>query len=208
MNIASGDKVLMEFSTFGDRFLSIVTDVRKDGRLLVYSPIPALVVERLRTDASAQVRFACEGRLKGFATRILNMVVAPGSVLELAPPDHVYDAEDRAEPRCQCRFPAEVADAGRTVRAVVEDMSVSCSRVRFLNGDAVPGGALGDREVRLTFHPFDMENGYSVNCDVKSSFIKDGARYAVLAFRPEESEARERINRFMEAQLCCGLPRL
>jgi len=208
VNIASGDKILMEFSTFGDRFLSIVTDVREDGRLLVYSPIPDLVVERLRSDGSARVRFASEGRLLGFATRILNMIVAPGSVLELAPPDEVYDAEDRTEPRCPCRFPAEVEDAGRTIGAVVEDMSVSCSRVRLLNGDAAPGGAMGDRKVRLTFHPFDMEHGYSVDCDVRSSFMKDGARYAVLAFRPEETEARERIERFVEAQLCCGLPRL
>ena len=208
MNIVSGDKVLMEFSTFGDRFLSIVTDVREDGRLLVYSPIPDVVVDRLRTDDSARVRFAFEGRLRGFATRILNLITAPGSMLELAAPDEIYDAEDRAEPRCSCRFPAVVRDGGREYDAVVEDMSASCARVRFLNGDVLPGGSMGDRAVGLTFHPFDMENGYGVECDVRSSFLKDGARYAVLAYRSEEAEARERINRFVEAQLRCGLPRL
>ncbi|MDD3310646.1 PilZ domain-containing protein [Pseudodesulfovibrio sp.] len=208
MNIASGDKVLMEFSTFGDRFLSIVTDVREDGRLMVYAPLSPPVIARLRTDVSARVRFAHEGRLKGFATRVLNPAAPPGAVLELAPPDGVYDAEDRTEPRCPCRFPALVEAGGRAMRAVVEDMSTSCSRVRFLEDDWGSGESLDDREVRLTFHPFALDQGYSVACDLRAVFHKNGERYAVLGFRSDDAETRRRIDEFVEAQLDCGLPRL
>ncbi len=198
----------MEFSTFGDRFLSIVTDVKDDGRLLVFSPIPAPVVSRLKTDTKARVRFAFEGRLQGFRTEVLNTVSGPGAVLELAPPDDFYDAEDRFEPRCPCRFPAQVEVGDNAVRAVVEDMSSTCSRVRFLNGGLDSFFEVEGREVRLTFHPFDMKEGYSVACVVKNTFIKDNTPYAVLAFKLEEAEARNRIEQFVEAQLYCGIPRL
>lgn len=208
MHIAAGDKVLMEFSTFGDRFLSVVTDVREDGSLLVFSPIPAPVVTRLESDPAARVRFAHEGRLQGFRTEVLNRNDGPGSVLELAAPKDFYDAEDRCEPRCPCRFPAEIEEGGQSLKGVVEDMSATCSRVRLINGGFAALSESGAREVRLTFHPFDVREGYSVNCVVRNTFIKDDVPYVVLFFKPEETEARNRIERFVEAQLFCGIPRL
>lgn len=208
MRIVAGDKVLMEFSTFGDRFLSVVTDVRDDGGLLVFSPISAPIVERLATDPAARVRFAHEGRLHGFRTEVLNRVDGPGALLELASPKGFYDAEDRCEPRCPCRFPAVIEKGGESLAAVVEDMSATCSRVRFLNGGVASLNESEESEVRLTFHPFDMGEGYSVNCTVLNTFIRDDAPYAVLSFKPEESEARQKIKKFVEAQLSCGVPRL
>ena len=204
----AGDKVLMEFSTFGDRFLSVVTDVKDDGRLLVFSPLSAPVVERLTTDTKARVRFAHEGRLHGFRTEVLNKIDGPGSLLELAAPEGFYDAEDRCEPRCPCRFPAVIEKGGKSMTAVVEDMSATCSRVRLLNGGFASLGESGESEVRLTFHPFAMGEGYSVNCIVRNTFIRDDAPYAVLSFKPEETEARQKIGQFVEAQLFCGIPRL
>ena len=208
MRIVTGDKVLMEFSTFGDRFLSVVTDVREDGRLLVFSPIPAPIVERLETDTTARVRFAHEGRLHGFRTEVLNRVDGPGNILELAAPEGFYDAEERCEPRCPCRFPAVIEKGDKSLTAVVEDMSPTCSRVRFVSSgfDALDG--TDGEEVRLTFHPFDMGEGYSVNCIVRNTFIKDNAPYAVLHFKSEETEALHKIGQFVEAQLFCGIPRL
>lgn len=87
-------------------------------------------------------------------------------------------------------------------------MSPTCSRVRFLNGGIDHAPDVEGREVSLTFHPFDMQEGYSVNCLVRSTFIKDDVPYAVLYFKPEEAEARQRIGQFVEAQLFCGIPRL
>jgi PilZ domain. len=208
MTLAVGEKVLMEFSTFGDRFLCVVTEVGKDGRLYVYASLPPVVVSRLSHDRFARVRFAREGTLQGFDSRVLNRDNPPGVILELAGPDAIYNAEDRQEPRCACRFPASIGDDDAAVQAVVEDMSVSCTRVRFLNGsrDALAVGR--DGRVRLTFHPFDMGDGYTVTCTVKSDFMKDGSHYAVLEFLPEEIAVRERIARFVEAQVRCGIPRL
>ena len=208
VRIVAGDKVLMEFSTFGDRFLSVVTDVKDDGRLLVFSPISAPVVERLSTDTTAKVRFAHEGRLHGFKTRVLNRVDGPGGVLELAAPGGFYDAEDRCEPRCPVRFPAVIEHGGKSLTAVVEDMSATCSRVRFVNGGFASLGESEGGEVRLIFHPFDMGEGYSVNCIVRNTFIRDDAPYAVLSFKSDETEARHKIEQFIEAQLFCGIPRL
>lgn len=209
MDIAAGDKVLLEFSTFGDRYLSIVTDVKDDGRLCVYAPITDIVVERLKTDTNAMVKYAYDGRLMGFKSQVLNDVDAPGVIIELAKPARIFDAEERREVRCSCRFPATVLRGDMAAQAVVEDMSASCSRVRFINGG--PDSALGEKgqEVNLTFHPFDMNgDGYSVGCMVTTSFMRNGKHYAVLQFNHEEAEARERISSFIEAQVCCGIPRL
>jgi len=203
-----GDKILMEFSTFGDRFLSVVTDVGADGRLYVYAPIPPLVVERLKTDRYARVRFAYEGELHGFDTRVLNDVETAGSIIELEKPVAMYEAEERFEIRCPCCFPATVVEGDRSIQAVVEDMSNSCSRVRFLNGDLFPFAEEGDNDVRLTFYPFDMSEGYSVGCSVRNTFMKDGSRYVVLEYKSNEDEACEKIAHFVEAQLFCGIPRM
>lgn len=204
-----GDKVLAEFSTFGDRFLGIVTEVREGDRFLLFVSVPPVVLERLKTDTHVLIRFADEGRLVGFNTRILNKIDGMTNVFELKMPDELFDAEERREPRCSCRFPATVVEGKRAAQAVVEDMSANCSRIRFLNGGLVPFIEDVEREVRLTFHPFDVdEDGYSVNCVVKNAFVKDGKRYAVLEFKPEERHARERIARFVEAQVCCSYPRL
>ncbi|MFH1913069.1 MAG: hypothetical protein ABIK45_02180 [Pseudomonadota bacterium] len=40
------------------------------------------------------------------------------------------------------------------------------------------------------------------------SFLKNSVRYLVLAFSPAETAVRQRISRFVEAQLRCGEPRL
>ncbi|MUM77041.1 hypothetical protein GKC30_05295 [Pseudodesulfovibrio sp. F-1] len=210
MPLVAGDKVLMEFSTFGDRFLCVITEVGEHGRLSAYAPVPPAVVERMAVDRSARVRFAQEGVLRGFETRILNRDNPPGVILELAGPGKVYHAEDRAEPRCRCRFPAVVADgAGRVlVRGVVEDMSASCTRVRLMGeGGVASVGGVG-AEVRLTFHPFDPDEGLMVACTVKKSFLKNSVAYLVLEYRSGETVARQRIARFVEAQLNCGEPRL
>lgn len=206
--IGVGDKILVEFSTFGDRFLGVVTDVKADGRLIVYVSVPSSVSRRIRTDPNAFVRFADEGMLCGFKTRVLNPVDASDMLFELAEPSDVLDAEDRCEPRCACRFPAMVVEGSQAAKAIVEDMSKSCSRVRFLNGDLDSFGQGIDNEVLLTFHPFDMSEGYSVGCHVRNSFIKDGQQYAVLEFNSNEKDACGRIARFVEAQVCCGFPRI
>jgi hypothetical protein len=208
VKLVVGEKILLEFSTFGDRFLSVVTEVKPDGRLFVYAPVPRAVVERFKTDKQARVRFASEGTLRGFDSRVLNRDNPPGVVLELDGPSAVYDAEDRREPRCACHFPATVTDKGSAVRAVVEDMSASCTRVRFLNGDSGALCAGNGDEVRLTFHPFDLSDGQMVACSVRNCFMRDGVQYAVLEFKPEETAVRERIARFVKAQMECGMPRL
>ncbi|MBI9079136.1 MAG: flagellar brake protein [Pseudodesulfovibrio sp.] len=209
MDLAVGDRILVEFSTFGDRFLSIVTDVKNDGRLVVYSPITDPIVKRLRTDRNVVVRYAHNGHLLGFFTHVINKIEKPGTVIELAKPDGVHDAEERCEIRCPCRFPAMVVDGDRAARVVVEDMSASCSRIRLLNGDHAPLLEEIGLGVQLTFHPFDIDcDGYSVGCVVRNTFMKDGDWYAVLEFNREESKVRQRIASYIEAQIRCGIPRL
>lgn len=207
VGIHAGDKVLMEFSTFGDRFLSVVTDVREDGSMLVYAPMPAPVIERLQRDRNVQVRYAHEGELRGFSSRVLNEVDSAETILILDRPRDTYPAEDRAEPRCVCSFPATVVEGNRAAQAVIEDMSKSCARIRFLNGEVPFLYDVGGM-VRLTFHPFGPEDGQSVNCRVIKMMLKDNVRYAVLKYDPNENGARSRIASFIEAQVCCGIPRL
>ncbi|MFH1913722.1 MAG: PilZ domain-containing protein [Pseudomonadota bacterium] len=171
MPLAAGDKVLMEFSTFGDRFLCVITEVGEHGRLSVYAPVPQAVVDRMARDRTARVRFAHEGSLRGFDTRVLNRDNPPGVILELSGPGRVYDAEDRAEPRCRCRFPAIVTDGARrvVVRGVVEDMSASCTRFRLSDDEQGSLSGFNGSEVRLTFHPFDPDEGLAVACTVSKN---------------------------------------
>jgi len=207
VDIHAGDKVLMEFSTFGDRFLSVVTDALDDGRLMVCCPMPRLVLDRLRTDRKVVVRYAQDGKLLGFKSHILNQVHSSETLLLLEAPDSTFNAEERSELRCSCFFPATVIDGNRAAQAVVEDMSRSCTRVRFINGDIPFLDEVGG-EVRLTFRPFEQGDGQNVTCCVKSIFTRSGDRYAVLEFDSNETGARDRIGEFIETQICCGIPRL
>ena len=209
MDIAVGDSIILEVSTFGDRFLGLVAGLEPDGRLMVFADMPGPVIERLETDTFALVRYAYDGKLLGFNTRVLNKVTSPGMLIELAAPKAVFDAEERSEPRCACSFPAFVVNGACAARGVLEDMSASCTRVRFLDGG---DGELPDvtgSDVRLTFHPFDMNSdGISVGCSVIKSFMKDHAHFAVLRFNNDEPDARKRISGFIEAQVCCRIPRI
>ena len=207
ISIGIGDKVLMEFSSFGDRVLSVVAEIKDDGRMMVYSPVPQPILERLKTDKNVLVRYAHEGRLRGFKTQVLNDIVSATTVLELAKPDKSFDAEERKEPRCACSFPATVIDGDMSLDGVLEDISASCSRIRFLNGDGIPFVKGAKNEVGLRFFPFGNDP-FVVQCMVKNGFMKAGAEYAVLQFKEEEREARARIAQFVEAQICCAIPRL
>ncbi|WP_243545955.1 PilZ domain-containing protein [Pseudodesulfovibrio tunisiensis] len=203
MRLVPGDKVLVEYSTFGDRLLSVIADVRNGNRLVVYSPLTPPILERLRTDSRALVKFVQEGRLRAFRSRVLNSVTALGELVELDYPGFAVDADERCEPRCGCRFPATVMLGERSMDAVVEDMSESCARVRFRE----PGSCLtdrdSDREVRLAFRPFDPERGYDVSCEVQSVFMRDRDMHAVLRFSEKDREMRDRISRFVASQLQC-----
>ena len=209
MDIAVGDSIILEVSTFEDRFLGMVAGLKPDGRLMVVADVPEAVKRRLKTDASALVRYAFDGKLLGFNTRVLNSLESPGTILELAAPKKIFNAEERSEPRCSCSFPAFVVNGKAAARGVLEDMSASCTRVRFMgDGEAGLPSEQGGR-VRLTFHPFDMDgDGISVGCTVIKTFLKDHVHYAVLRFNNDEPDARKRISGFIEAQVCCRIPRL
>lgn len=206
-NFQAGDKILMEFSTFGDRLLSVVNDVKEDGSLLVYSPMPEPVLQRLRTDKKVFVRYVQNGVLRGFRSQVLNEVESSENLLVIKRPDTVFNAEDRGEIRYGCSFPATVVDENRAAKAILEDISASYTRVRFLVGDVPFLEEVGGM-VRLTFHPFEMGEGINVMCMVKNVFRKDHFCYAILEFNQEEKEIRNRIKGFIEAQTRCGIPPL
>lgn len=207
MDIAVGDSIILEVSTFEDRFLGLVAGLKDDGRLTVFAEVPDTVVERLATDAFAQVRYVYDGKLLGFDTRILKALDTPATLFELAAPRKIFDAKERSEPRCACSFPAFVVDGGRAARGVLEDMSASCTRVRFLDDGRAGCPVETGGRVRLTFHPFDMDGeGIAVGCTVLKTFMKNHEQYAVLRFNNDEPDARKRISGFIEAQVCCRIP--
>ena len=212
MDIAVGDSIILEVSTFEDRFLGLVAGLEPDGRLMVFADVPRKVLKRLASDSFAQVRYAFDGKLLGFDTRVLSTLESPATILELAAPKKIFNAEERSEPRCTCSFPAFVVNGEFAARGVLEDMSASCTRVRFLDDGADAGPGFPSEpggNVRLTFHPFDMAgDGVSVGCTVLKTFMKDNEHYAVLRFDNDEPDARKRISGFIEAQVCCRIPGL
>ncbi|WP_319543779.1 PilZ domain-containing protein [uncultured Pseudodesulfovibrio sp.] len=207
MDIVSGDRVVLEFSTFEDRFLGVVSTVTICGDLVVKVAVPDAIGERVNLDTFALVRYAFEGRLLGFSSRVLDMTGGSDATVILAGPESVFDAEDREEPRCSCSYPAIVIEGRKAAQAVVEDMSTSCSRVRFLNGGLTDFPEELGRPVRLSFQPFDTsEESYSVGCTVLKAFMKSGERYAVLKFNDDEPDARQRLSCFFGGHVCCVLP--
>ncbi|BCS87425.1 PilZ domain-containing protein [Pseudodesulfovibrio sediminis] len=204
MDLVTGDKILLELSTFEDRFLGVVADVKSDGRLLVYVSLPPLAVERIGIHTPALIRYAYDGQLLGFASEILNTIHSSGVILELAGPESVFDAEERSEPRCVCRFPASIEGEGHVVQGVVEDMSASCARMHLFGDDLIEFPEDPGRVVKLTFHPFDKESeAFSVGCAVVKAFLRNGERFAVVRFNNDEPDTRKRISGFVEAQVCC-----
>lgn len=205
--IRIGDKVLIEFSTFGDRFVSVVADITEDNELLVYSPVPEVILERLKTDSSVLVRYAFEGRLRGFKTHVLNTVSSSTMLMVLAEPECTFDAEERREPRCKCTFPAKVFDGDKQLDGIMEDVSASCTKVRLISGMGIPFVRGAENEVLLRFFPFGTK-AYEIRCRVIQTFMKSGNEYAVLQFKTEEGDAHRSIMEFIEAQVCCGIPRV
>jgi hypothetical protein len=206
MDIVSGDRIILQLSTFEDRFLGTVADIR-DGRLMASVSMPPMVRDRLLVDVKASVKYAYDGRLLGFSSRVLNIAGGESAVVELEGPGEVFDAEERSEPRCICRYSATMTEGRKIAGGMVEDMSPSCARVRYI-GDGLAGFPEElDRNVVLTFHPSELDDsGYSVGCVVSKSFMKNGERYIVLRFNPDEKEMLKRISGFIEAQVCCALP--
>jgi len=205
--ICVGDKVLMEFSTFGDRFVSVVADITEDESYMVYSPVPEVVLERLKTDRNVLVKYAFEGRLRGFRTRVLNKVSSATMLMELQKPKRTFEAEERREPRCKCSFPAIVIDGDKQLDGVMEDVSTSCTKIRLMTGGGIPLVTGAENEVLLRFFPFGLK-GYEIRCRVIQTFMKLGFEYAVLEFKDEEGDAHRSIMEFVEAQVCCGIPRI
>lgn len=207
MDIVSGDRVILQLSTFEDRFLGIVASIREDGRLMVFASMPGAVRARVRVDDRASVKYAYDGRLLGFSTKVLNVVDHGDTLIELEGPGVVFDAEERAEPRCVCFYPATLKEGGRVARGIVEDMSASCARVRYIGDGLTTFPEEAGLAVELTFHPFEMgEKGFSVGCSVVKSFMKNGEQYVVLRFNGDEAEALRRISNFIETQSCYLLP--
>lgn len=207
MDIVSGDRIILQLSTFEDRFLGIVAGVGDDGRLMASVALPPAARNRLLVDTTASVKYAHDGRLLGFSTRVLNVWERSDTLVELEGPGIIFDAEERSEPRCNCCYPATMAEDGKAARGVVEDMSASCARVRYVGNGLVPFPEDPGRGVELTIHPFEMdEEGYSVGCTVIKSFMKNGERYVVLRFNSGDTDALRRISGFIETQSCCVLP--
>ena len=207
MRLTVGDRVLMEFSTFEDRFLCVVADLGRDGSLTVHAPIPPKVAARLDSDRRVFVKFAHEGRLHGFRSEALDDSVVAGGVLHIAGPGEILDVEQRREPRCQCRFPAAVICEDRAASGVVEDMSVSCARVRLVSVDARTVLGDGAQPVRLVFHPFDPQVEYAVDCTVVRTFMREGEDHVVLEYA-ETGRVKDSIARFVASQTSIGLTRL
>jgi hypothetical protein len=207
MDIVSGDRIILQLSTFEDRFLGIVAGVREDGRVMASVAMPAAALNRLRVDPHASVKYAHDGRLLGFSSRVLNIWQQDDTLVELEGPGTIFDAEERSEPRCNCCYPATMVEEGKAARGVVEDMSASCVRVRYVGNGLAPFPESSGRSVELTVHPFEMdEEGYSVGCSVVKSFMKNGERYIVLRFNSGDTDALRRISDFIETQACCILP--
>lgn len=207
MDIASGDRIILEFSTFEDRFLGVVSNVKTNGNLVVNVTVPDSVIRRVKLHTYALVRYVFDGHLLGFASQVLRMSGGCEATVELIGPESVFDAEDRGEPRCSCSYPAIVVEGNKAAQAIVEDMSASCSRVRYLNGGLTDFPEELGRPVRLTFLPFDTsEENYSIGCTVHKAFMKSGERYAVLKFNNDEPDARALLSGFIGGHICCVLP--
>ena len=207
MDIISGDRIILQLSTFEDRFLGVVAGIGEDGRLVASVPMPPLVRARMLVDVKASVKYAYDGRLLGFSSRVLRVVDNGNTVVELEGPGEIFDAEERSEPRCNCCYSAVMTEDGKSVRGMVEDMSSSCARVRYIGEGLADFPEELGRSLVLSFHPAETEgDGYSVGCTILKSFMKNGERYLVLRFNPDETETLKRISDFIEDQVCCVLP--
>lgn len=202
MDIAVGDKVLMQYSTLGDRLLSVVTEVREGEFIIVYSPISPIIAERLRENNTAIIRYIVEGMLRGYKTHVLDPVTAEDELIRVAYPRLRTDVEERKEPRCPCCFPAMLHVGGELYEAHIADMSSSALRIRFHDSSTALYGNLDGTGVLLEFFIFEPSNTYKVKCRVLRSFMREQEKFAVLEIQDGE-EIKAKIARFVQSQ-CQG----
>jgi hypothetical protein len=207
MDIGVGDNILLEVSTFEDRFIAFVSGVGRDGSLVVCAEVPSGVLDRIKADAFAEVLYVYDGELLSFDTRILSVGGSLDAHIELAAPQTAFDAEGRGEPRYVCFFPASVVVGERVVNGVIEDISDSCARIRFPVSSRDDFPIHKGAGVLLTIRPYGVQGAaVSVDCSVFKTFMKDYERYAVLSFENDEPDIRERISGFIRARVCCRIP--
>ncbi|NDV20576.1 hypothetical protein GO013_14285 [Pseudodesulfovibrio sp. JC047] len=93
MGFVSGDNVLVEFSTFEDRFLGEVIAVTDSGDLVVSIAVPETILQRVESHSFAVVRYVAQGRLLDFASRVLAMHSGSVTMVTLKGPKSFCDAE-------------------------------------------------------------------------------------------------------------------
>lgn len=202
MCISVGDKVLMQYSTLGDRLLSVVTDVLEGEYIIVYSPVSATAVYRLKKNNTAVIKYVSEGLLKGLKTHVLGELKAGDELIRLAYPKEEVEVEMRKEPRCPCCFPAMLEVDGQFYEAHVADMSSSAFRIRFHDPAVSMNGGLDSSEASLEFFIFEPTNTYRVDCTILKAFMKDHEKFAVLKINGNQ-EIREKIAHYVATQ-CRG----
>lgn len=202
MCFSVGDKVLMQYSTLGDKWLSVVTDVRENESITVCCRLTEKIVSHLQRHNTALVSLVSEGRLLGYKTRVLGGFAAGDDLVRLEYPREALDLEKRREPRCECCFPALLDVEGELHEAHVADMSHSAFRIRLQDPSVAFNGALDGADAHLEFFIFEPANAYRVKCRMLKTFMKNHERYAVLEIR-EGEDIKDKIASYVQG-LCQG----
>ncbi|WP_147821245.1 PilZ domain-containing protein [Salidesulfovibrio onnuriiensis] len=202
MSISIGDKVLMQYSTLGDKWLCVVTEVRENESLTVCSHLSEKIVQHLKRHNTALIRFVSEGRLWGYKTRVLGDFAVGDELVRLAYPKDAVSMENRSEPRCQCCFPAMLDIGGELYEAHVADMSHSAFRIRLQDASVAFNGSMEGIDAQLEFFIFEPANAYKVRCRLLKTFMKDHEKFAVLEIQDGE-DIKNKIACYVEG-LCRG----
>jgi c-di-GMP-binding flagellar brake protein YcgR len=177
-----GGLITMEFEGLQGRFQSRIEEITPEGDLVLQIPPGVITRHPLRAGDTVTARYAHQGTIYGFRTRVKSHALQPRPTMVLARPVTIGTLRLRRDDRVPCLIPTTARVGERSLAGMIVDLSRNGCRFAF---EPAPGEvpALADgEEVELRFPLFHLDERKTLSGAVRSLTTEDGAVRAGVEF--------------------------
>jgi c-di-GMP-binding flagellar brake protein YcgR len=192
-----GAMLTLEFEGLQGRFTSTLAGVTGKGELMVRIPRPVTIRHPLHRGDTVVARYAHEGTVYGFRTRVLAHALRPFPVMILARPSDIGTMLLRRAERVPCLIPATVVKGTRALTGMILDLGRGGCRFAC---EPAYGESLEfemGASVELRFPLFRMDERETMRATVRSLSVEEGAVRIGVEFAAPAPEAVARIEAYI-----------
>lgn len=204
LHLRIGDRVLLTPGGSKDKIRAEVVGLFSNEFIIAHVPLTPGVKNLLAEDASLVVRYIYSGKIFGFSSRVLRLIVKPKPLLFLEFPMMLEKYDLRSEERFECSIPCILQTKFERVEATIADLSrggcrVTCDTVADKDCVRVENFKVDDIVV-LMFSVKESE-GVTLSGKVKNR-TKNGTVYNIgISYTKLSSDMYERLDAFITRRL-------